>query len=121
MRNYIRRLPMKIALCAMILFVFFPVSGYLGGIGYGQPAGNGEVSSKSEANQSSAPVPLLQKSRPVDWWFVFKFNASSFPGCGEDAQRDCLFGGTIQNYQSHYSQQFVYASSENPSLQKGSG
>jgi hypothetical protein len=27
----------------------------------------------------SAPTPLTQGGKPVDWWFVFKFNAKSFP------------------------------------------
>jgi hypothetical protein len=112
MRNKIRRSHAKIALCVSIIFLFFSVSGYFGSIGYEHTAAYA---------QSSAPTPLLKKSHPVDWWFVFKFNASSFPGCGENAQRDCLFGGTVQGYQGHYSQQFVYASSDNPSLQKGSG
>lgn len=67
------------------------------------------------------PSPLLEQAHPVDWWFVFKFNAKSFPGCGggEGDQRQCLFGGNVQEY--NYSQQFVYASSENQSLRKGSG
>jgi hypothetical protein len=34
--------------------------------------------------------------------------------------RQCIFGGDVQNYKA-FGQQFVYASSENPSLQKGSG
>jgi len=66
----------------------------------------------------TAPVPLLQKGRPVDWWFVFKFNAATFPGCAEGATRACLFGGETQNY-TNFSQQFVYASSESPTLQQG--
>jgi hypothetical protein len=113
MKNEVRRSRVKIALFATILFIFFPVSGYFGSIGYEHTAAYAQV--------SSGPVPLLEKSHPVDWWFVFKFNAASFPGCGENAQRDCLFGGVVQGYQGRYSQQFVYASSENPSLQKGSG
>ena len=66
----------------------------------------------------AAPVPLLQKGRPVDWWFVFKFNAATFPGCAEGVTRSCLFGGEVQNY-AKFSQQFVYASSESPTLQQG--
>jgi hypothetical protein len=69
-------------------------------------------------NQPSQPSPLLEKGHPVDWWFVFKFNAATFPGCST-AQRSCLFGGSIQPYKS-FSQQFVYASSEHDALQKGS-
>lgn len=71
--------------------------------------------------QFSLPAPLLEKGHSVDWWFVFKFNAAAFPGCGGDAQRACIFGGDVQEYQGKFSQQFVYASSENPELQQGSG
>jgi len=66
----------------------------------------------------AAPVPLLQKGRAVDWWFVFKFNAATFPACANNATRACLFGGEAQSY-TKYSQQFVYASSESPTLQQG--
>lgn len=65
-----------------------------------------------------APVPLLQPDHPVTWWFVFKFNSKSFPGC--DATRACPFGGQPQDY-SAYSQQYVYASSADRALQKGGG
>lgn len=67
------------------------------------------------------PSPLLERGHPVDWWFVFKFNSKSFPGCGgeDNQQRQCLFGGDAQNYT--FSQQFVYASNETPGLQKGDG
>jgi hypothetical protein len=67
----------------------------------------------------SAPVPLLEKGHPVDWWFVFKFNSKAFPGCGGDATRQCAFGGDVQDY-PHFGQQFVYASSEAPTLKQGS-
>jgi hypothetical protein len=68
----------------------------------------------------SMPAPLLKAGQPVDWWFVFKFNAQTFPGCGDSAQRACPFGGTVQAY-SHFSQTFAYASSNNRKLQKGGG
>ncbi|MGZ6210333.1 MAG: deoxyribonuclease II family protein [Syntrophales bacterium] len=114
-----RRSPIKVALYAVIIFFSITISGYLGGgehyVAFADNSG------KSTVTQSSAPAPLLEEGNPADWWFVFKFNAASFPGCGEDAQRDCLFGGTVQDYGNKYSQQFVYASSENPSLQKGDG
>jgi hypothetical protein len=55
----------------------------------------------------------------VDWWFVFKFNADSFPGCG-GVQRTCPFGGAVQRYRS-FSQQFAFASSADPTLQSGGG
>ena len=70
------------------------------------------------AESKDAPAPLLGKGRAVSWWLVFKFNSAVFRGCG-GASRVCLFGGTAQNYKV-FGQQFVYASSENPSLQKGS-
>src|SRR5262249_26476913 len=69
---------------------------------------------------TDVPVPLLRKGHPVGWWFAFKFNSAVFPGCGGEAIRHCPFGGTPQDY-SHFGQQFIYASSENPSLQQGSG
>ncbi|MDR3717739.1 MAG: deoxyribonuclease II family protein [Bryobacteraceae bacterium] len=70
--------------------------------------------------QESAPVPLLKQGQPVDWWFVFKFNAGALPGCGGEAQRVCTFGGTVQSYPS-FSQQFAFASSDSFELKQGSG
>src|ERR1051325_5032164 len=70
------------------------------------------------AGTSGAPIPLLAKGHPVDWWFVFKFNSASFPMCGGTAVRSCAFGGDVQNYPI-FSQQFVFASSENHALQQG--
>jgi len=68
----------------------------------------------------TGPAPLLQKGHEVAWWFVFKFNSKVFPGCGGDAKPSCPFGGEVQNYRNS-SQQFVYASSDSPTLQQGSG
>jgi Deoxyribonuclease II/TIR domain/zinc-ribbon domain len=65
-------------------------------------------------------VPLLQKGSPVDWWFVFKLNSATFPECSGGATRTCPFGGDVQPYQN-FSQQFVYASSDSPTLQQGDG
>jgi hypothetical protein len=74
------------------------------------------------AADTTAPVPLLKSGQPVDWWFMFKLNAGTFPGCGGDAQRVCLFGGDVQTKgYTHFGQQFIYASSDNHVLQKGSG
>lgn len=67
--------------------------------------------------QSAAPTPLLAKDRPVDWWFVFKLNAT-FPDRGGDA-RTCPFGGTVQKYKSKVGQQWVFASSEQSALTQG--
>jgi len=71
------------------------------------------------ADSTAAPVPLLEKGHPVEWWFVFKFNSAAFPGCAGGATRACVFGGEVQDYK-WFGQQYVYASSENPSLQQGS-
>jgi hypothetical protein len=38
------------------------------------------------SSQTVAPVPLLEKGNHADWWFVYKFNSSSFPGCGAPPQ-----------------------------------
>jgi len=72
------------------------------------------------AEPATVPKPLLKTGQPVDWWFVFKFNAESFPGCGGGAQRACAFGGTVQKY-DQFSQQLLYASSAAPALQAGGG
>ncbi len=73
----------------------------------------------------AAPSPILAAGQPVDWWFAFKFNAQTFPGCGQaSATNTCAFGGTLraplQAPSSGYSQQYVYASSTNAVLQQGS-
>jgi Deoxyribonuclease II len=72
------------------------------------------------AQSADAPAPLLKTGQPVDWWFVFKFNAESFPGCGGGAQRACLFGGKVQPYRE-FSQQFAFADSDDRSLHLGGG
>jgi hypothetical protein len=67
---------------------------------------------------AGAPQPFLAKGHPVDWWFVFKFNSATFPDCGAEIARQCIFGGSPKEYR-FFGQQFVYASSENAKLQKG--
>jgi len=59
---------------------------------------------------ADAPTPYLDAGKPVDWWFVFKFNTKSFPHCRGNAVQACIFGGTVQNYKQ-WGQQFIYASS----------
>ena len=71
------------------------------------------------AQDAPAPLPLLKTGEPVDWWVVFKFNATSFPECG-GAHRICSFGGTVQPYES-FGQQFVFASSADSTLRQGGG
>ena len=63
--------------------------------------------------------PLLAPGKKVDWVFVFKLNTKHFPGCGTGVQRACPFGGTVKD--EAFGQQFVFASSANEALQKGSG
>ena len=64
------------------------------------------------------PCPLLAKGKPaVSWWFVFKFNAVSFPGC--DGKNKCPFGGDLQTYK--VGQHYVVASSDAPKLADGTG
>jgi hypothetical protein len=76
--------------------------------------------SGNAGNAADAPRPLLAKSQPVDWWFVFKFNAGTFPGCRNNAQQACPFGGDPQE-DATSGQQYVYASSANPVLKQGDG
>ena len=77
------------------------------------------LSATSLADDS--PTPLLATGKPVDWWFVFKLNTAAFPGCAEQAKRDCRFGGEPQEYRLGFSQQYLYASSAEPTLAKGDG
>ena len=87
------------------------LSGCIANIGYAQDP------TASPVAEIAAPAPLLSKGHPVDWWFVFKFNAKSFPGCGQNVERVCAFGGEKQKYdRGGFGQQFIYASSESPSL-----
>lgn len=66
----------------------------------------------------TAPVPMLAKGQPVDWWFVFKFNVAKFPGCG-GASIACPFGG--QPMRQTGGLQYAYATSQQPTLQQGAG
>jgi hypothetical protein len=77
------------------------------------------VATDTSGYAAEAPAPLLKKGQPVDWWFVFKLN-STFPGCGGNAARMCIFGGDVQDYKA-FGQQFVYASSADHTPQQGSG
>jgi hypothetical protein len=75
-----------------------------------------------QAWADDAPVPLLQKGRAVDWWFVFKFNADKFAGCGDNSgPRSCMFGGKVKAKNYPFSQQFVFASKSDSKLTQGKG
>ena len=65
--------------------------------------------------------PMVDKNHPVDWVFIFKFNAKNFPECDRGKDTSGIFGGTMRDYKGRYSQQYVFASSANPKLQKGKG
>jgi hypothetical protein len=67
----------------------------------------------------SAPQPLLNANTPVDWWFVFKFNAATGPGCTGQKTPACIFGGKPGKYADYdgtvqWGQHFAVASSANP-------
>ena len=71
-----------------------------------------------------APTPMAGKDEPVDWLFAFKFNAASYPGCTDDGVTPkvgskAIFGGTVEEYKSGHSQQYVFATSKHPTLVKG--
>jgi Deoxyribonuclease II len=72
------------------------------------------------AQSTNDPSPLLDQKTKVDWWFVFKFNAETFPNSCAGPQRACPFGGAAQSYRQ-FSQQFAYASSASHTLQQGGG
>ena len=71
--------------------------------------------------QISAPTPMVSKNKPVDWVFIFKFNADDFPECSGSRPNPGIFGGEPKDYNGRYSLQYVYASSDNPKLKKGNG
>jgi hypothetical protein len=66
---------------------------------------------------AQALAPLVKQGESVKWWFVFKFNATAFPGCFADATPTCIFGGKVQDY-PRSSQKFVYATEKNPALRE---
>ena len=70
-------------------------------------------------SQQSEPSPLLQQGHPVDWWFVFKLNVGIFPGCNDNKERECPFGGKTSFPHGAIGQQFVFASSDDHTLQNG--
>jgi hypothetical protein len=69
---------------------------------------------------AGAPVPLLKEGQSAEWWFVFKFNTATLPGCADSVARTCPFGGAVQPYK-HFSQQFAFASNRHHALQQGGG
>jgi hypothetical protein len=94
---------------------------------------------------TKAPTPLLATGEPVDWFFAFKFNSQTFPGCNDDGKTPKvgskgLFGGVVKDYKIQkdskgnrpketsgqakkiairHGQQYIVSSSKNPALTKG--
>ncbi len=67
---------------------------------------------------------MAGRNQPVTWMFAYKFNSASFPGCTDAGTVPAvgtrgIFGGVVQAYPHGHSQQYVFASSDNPTLAKG--
>jgi len=67
---------------------------------------------------------MAGRNQPVTWMFAYKFNSASFPGCTDAGTVPAvgtrgIFGGVAQAYPQGHSQQYVFASSDNPTLVKG--
>ena len=82
--------------------------------------------SASSGQKLPAPTPLAGPGQPVDWLFIFKFNAATFDiGCaGEEIPATGsagIFGGKVQHYEAKHSQQFAFATSAKPALDLGTG
>lgn len=68
--------------------------------------------------------PQLASGRPVDWWFIFKFNGKTNPTGVSEEPKAGLFGGAPIDYPDGdhlFSLAYACASSESPRLQMGSG
>jgi hypothetical protein len=70
----------------------------------------------------AAPYPMLTKGHPVEWFFVFKLNASVFPKCGDGSDtRTCTFDSGLQaaDYKQGFGQRYLVSSNEAPALADG--
>jgi len=65
--------------------------------------------------------PLSESNKSVEWWFVFKFNAATYPGDESIEPNPGIFGGTPVKYQGGFSLSYAYASSSDDSLKMGLG
>jgi Deoxyribonuclease II/Collagen triple helix repeat (20 copies) len=98
------------------------VAGVAGPAGPAGPTGPTGPAGSNGSNGSvkNAPSPMSDKDTPVDWMFAFKFNAKSFPS-------ECtlptvgIFGGTLEEYKSGHSQEYIFATSASESLKRGTG
>jgi Deoxyribonuclease II len=75
-----------------------------------------------QTSSTPPPSPLVKKGQPVDWWFVFKFNAQTFPRPATSTPT-CLFGGTPGGADKYKTigQDYVYGTADDPALVKGAG
>jgi Deoxyribonuclease II len=104
----------------------------LPGLSHGVPS-EGQI---PDAGKASPPAPFLSKGHMVDWWFAFKFNATTFPR-PTNSKPSCMFGGNpggqprAKNFRkasgkpftpyTKIGQDYAYASNEHSSLEKGNG
>jgi hypothetical protein len=65
------------------------------------------------------PAPVSGDGQAQQWMFIWKMNAAIFPSKADD-DRPCPFGGEAKPY-PRFSQQYIWASSGQPSLQNGPG
>jgi hypothetical protein len=88
------------------------------------PAAKPAPSLAAVKGAKAAPVPLVTKGTPVDWWFAFKFNAQTYPGVPKaSGEQAGIFGGKIETYDGdarRFSQTYAAASSADPVLKLGS-
>lgn len=69
----------------------------------------------------SSLSPLLAAGKPVDWWFAFKFNASTFPYNEPEEPREGIFGGAVEDYKGGACLNYACASNLDPTLKMGPG
>ncbi len=89
------------------------------------PANPAPASTTPLAATLPAPSPMAGPGQPVDWLLAFKFNSNTAPGCDDCGTVPAvgspgIFGGTVHAYKEH-SQNYIFATSANPTLVRGSG
>jgi hypothetical protein len=64
-------------------------------------------------------APKLGDGSTVDWFFAYKLQSDAFPNCS--TERECIFGGTVQNSGGYYygwGMQYLLASNVNGTTQE---
>lgn len=91
---------------------------------------NSKRKSSTRKRSAGAPAPLLGPRRPVDWWFIFKFNAGYSRGDPKSLGKKGIFdvpGTQKPKYDTgvgsgkRFSRHYVVASSANPTLKRSTG